>query len=206
VVARSAARKSPATAVEEVLTARLGPYLSEVGFHWLSRNKSYLRGSDAVAEVRLGISARPPSLGGSGVIVQPMIVVRVPAWEAEVANRLAGTRWERGAAVVWEALDWICGRERAWALGEGESEEAHLIAESILQALRSVGVPYLDQLSSPMSILANFETGEIKQLGDAAPTVACGALLAGRDDLARRALSAFGSEWRQELETRLGLK
>jgi hypothetical protein len=140
-----------------------------------------------------------------------MLVVRVPAWEAELARRLSTQRTalrfsEMPTPVLltplFDVTPWITAR---WTLPDNpDTDELKAAATSVQEAVEKVAVPMLERLSRPEAILSALASGDLRPLADARPTLACGALLAGKPELAKLALTTFGSARRAEIESLLG--
>lgn len=199
-------------AVAAVVAELLTPVLREVGYRGLRGQYVFRRATDTViSELILAISFRPPSLSHSGMLVEPRLVVRVPEWEADAARRLSGVsnaRWDGPSIVVSELLDWfVAGPAPHWTLPDNPTgEEVDAMASSLQQAVRSEGIPYLEGLRDPEHILEALSHEGIRILDQARLTLSCGALLAGRPDLALRFTEGVGTWRRQQLSQILGLE
>ena len=196
-----------------VLAEKLAGVLRPAGFEWLKREAAFRRSRDGViAEFRFGISSRPASLGYSGILIEPMLVIAVPEWESSLSARLvaSGSEVEAGEGPLPAAfmhLDhMVAGSRPHWVLPD-EPDQAAVdgVAASLSDAVVGSAVPIFAELDTPTRILDALASGRMTPLQDARPTIAMGALLAERPDIARSALAPIGTSRRRELEKMLGV-
>ena len=191
----------------------LAPEFAPHGFRFRRRDATYHREQNGVAlSFALGISSRPPSIGGVGILIEPHLVAAVNAWMADAERRLASSsgpvlRWEHPSPVVWELLDWLVpGNSPHWTLPDDpEQAEVEDIAKLLRDSVVEVGLPFMERLATTELLLNGVVGGELRVLDDARFTIACGALLAGRLDLARTALEPLGTARRESAASVLGL-
>jgi len=109
--------------------------------------------------------------------------------------------------VVWELLDWLVpGNGPHWTLPDDpEPAEVEHVATLLRDSVVEVGLPFMERLATTDLLLKGVVGGELRVLDDARFTIACGALLAGRPDLARTAIEPLGTARRQAAASALGL-
>lgn len=199
--------------VRDGIAAELAAPCAEAGFRFRRRDATFLREADGrTLSIELGISSRPPSLGGVGVLLEPAMVVSVAAWADDARRRLANSSapplWEHPTAViVWEMLCvYVAGRRPHWTLPDAPTApEITERARSLRSALVEVGLPFLERLASRARLLELAASGEAPVLHDARFTLACGALLEGRPDRARAVIEPLGTARRMSAAAVLGL-
>lgn len=202
------------TRVRDGIAAALLEPFDEQGFSFRRRDASFLRERNGVVlALSLGISSRPRSLGGVGILVEPMMVAGVPAWAEEAERRLAAAsgplpHWEAPSqAVIWETLDGhVPGKAPHWTLPDEPTSfdiahEGHLLREAVF----ATGLPFLEQVASKDRLLDVAASREMRVLHDARFTIACGVMLAGRPDLAQRIIEPYGTARRESAAGVLGL-
>ena len=194
----------------KLVAEALQPELRPRGFRVERRTGTFTRTfGDVVHEIRLAISSRPPALGDVGMLIEPLLVVRVPAWEGDAARRLALVDESAGevpVAVGFESLATLAGVDApAWTLpDQPDASTVRVTADRVRDAVISSGMPYLEAARSTAEILDAASSGE-RLLDDARLTLACGALLAGREELAGRLIEGVGTWRREHLARILGI-
>jgi hypothetical protein len=200
--------------VRDGVAAALRAPLDEAGFRFRRRDAAFHRERDGVMlELSFGISSRPPSMGGVGILVEPMMCAGVPTWAEDAERRLAAAAgqlldWERPSQlIVGEALDWhVRGRAPHWTLpDEPTSSDIEHQARALRESILATGIPFLERLATKEQLLEVAASGERLVDHDARFTIACGAMLAGRPDLARRIIEPFGTARRESVASVLGL-
>jgi len=200
--------------VREGIARLLTPDLVLNGFRWLRRDTAYRRDKDGVvSEFRLGISSRPPALGRVGILVEPRLVVSVPAWKAAAEQRLADGA--KGSApfqvlsdvAVWELLDVLVPGDRPhWTLPDVPvDDDIEALGGVLSGTLTTVVLPFFDRVRTPDRVLRAVEHGDVRLLDGSRFTLACGAMLHDRPDLAAAILAPIGTARRQPLVEVLGL-
>jgi hypothetical protein len=200
--------------VRDGIARRLTPVLEPHGLRMVRRDAAYRREQNGVgSQLALRISSRPASLGGSGILVEPGLTIWVPAWMAEAERRLEGEAdgWTRATAApsfaVWELLDWLVpGKRPHWTLPDVPTDrQIDALAEVLGGSITDVAIPYFARLGTPEDVLEAAQSGEVRLAAEARFTVACGALLNGRPDLASALIAPIGTHTRQRLARVLGL-
>ena len=200
--------------VRDGVAAALSAPLGEAGFRFRRRDSAFHRERDGVTlALSSGISSRPPSMGGVGILVEPMMYAGVPTWAEDAERRLAAAAgpllgWERPSQfIVMQALDWdVRGRAPHWTLPDWPTpsdieHQARALRESVLDT----AIPFLERLATKEQLLEVGASGERLVDHDARFTIACGAMLAGQPDLARRIIEPFGTARRESVASVLGL-
>jgi hypothetical protein len=207
-------RRQLLTKVRDGLAAALLEPLDEVGFQFRRRDAVFRRERDGVVlSIFLGISSRPASMGGVGILVEPMMVVAVPGWEAEAVRRLAAAsgplvHWEQPSeAVISEALDWhIPGKRPHWTLpNEPTPSDIARLGGLLRESAIAVGLPFLERVSTRDRLLDISANGEVRVIHEARLAIACGAMLRGRPDLADIMIEPYGTARRESVARVLGL-
>lgn len=175
---------------------------SPVGFH---RERGGVDSSFVLA-----ISSRPQSLGRVGILVAPFLKVQIPSWSANAQDRLGneGPPTEQvGGPLLLEDLDLLIpGPTPHWTLSDRPDErEVDALGDRLRAVVAEVGLPYVDQFQTPADILRYLDLGTARVLDASRFTLACGALLEGRPDLARRIVGVMGTARREHVESLLDL-
>lgn len=200
--------------VRDGVAAALRAPLDEAGFEFRRRDVAFHRERDGVLlALSLGISSRPPSMGRVGILVEPMMCAGVPTWAQDAERRLAVAAgplldWERPSSfVVREALDWhVQGRAPHWTLPDDPTAaDIERQARSLLESVLTTGLPFLERLATKAHLLEVAASGGRLVDHDARFTIACGAMIAGRPDLARRIIEPFGTARRESVASALGV-
>lgn len=206
-------RRQLLTKVRDGLAAALLEPLDEVGFRFRRRDAAFRRERDGVVlALFLGISSRPASLGGVGILVEPSMVVAVPAWEEEAERLLAVAsgpllQWEHPSEpVIWEALDWhVPGKRPHWTLpDEPTPSDIAQLGRLLRESLIATGLPFLERVSTRERLLDIAASGEMLVMHEARLAIACGAMLVGRPDLAQTIIAPFGTARRESVARVLG--
>jgi len=163
------------------------------------------------ARFSLGMSSRPPSLGRLGVLIEPGLSVWISRWSAEAAQRAEGAGpWvgpRHETPVAWSLLDWLVdGKRPHWILPDEPTEaETRRLAGALVTEVRQTAMPYFEQRRSPPSVLELLTSGQLDLLDGSRFTVAAGALLEGRPDLAANVIARLGTARREAMSRALGL-
>jgi hypothetical protein len=189
------------------------PPLASEGFRFRRRDAAFHRERHDVSHLfALGISSRPAQLGRVGISVQPFVNVDVERWRSDAEQRLASAtgplvHWEHPSAAVVAVLDWIAPGQRShWALpDEPTTSDVERVGEDLRRAVIGVGLPFMKRLKTPDLVLDSVAAGDVRVLQGARFTLACGALLAGRPELARTVIEPFGTARRESVAGILGL-
>ena len=207
----NASRRSLLGEVTAGLERHLTPPLGDAGFSLKRRDHTYVRDQAGVVQsLALAITSRPPSLGRRGILIEPVLRVKVSAWTDEAERRLrqasALATPEHPGGVVWELLDWLTpGKVPHWSLSDIPTDpEIDRIATDLARVVEAVAVPRFEISRSPDLILSAIESGQIRPLDSDRFTVACGAILEGRRDLAADIIEPIGRTRREGLARVLG--
>lgn len=199
--------------VRDGIDRRLTPNLASEGFKFVRRDALYRRDRDGVEiELRLGIASRPPSMGRTGILIEPIVTASVPVWMAEAKRRLdvATARlasWEAPTPAFFELLDWLVpGKAPHWTLpDEPTRSEMEGVVELLCDPATRVFASLAAHLATPQSLLDAVATGIVQVPSATRFTVACGAILQRRPDLATSLIEPFGTARRASVAELLGL-
>lgn len=206
-------RRRILTDVRDGLANILAEPLAASGFRFRRGDSRFRRESDGVSlALSLGVSSRPASLGGVGILIEPMMGAAVPAWSQDAERRLAESsgplvHWESPSSpVVWEALDGhVPGRRPHWTLpDEPSSSDISRVAQDLRASVQETALPFLERLATQELLLGSAVSGDLR-FNDERFTIACGALLAGRPDLVLALIEPLGTARRDSVAAILGL-
>src|SRR6476469_7674714 len=155
--------------VRDQIDLLLAPEFAPHGFRFRRRDATYHRDQDGVAaSFALGISSRPPSIGGVGILIEPHVVAAVDAWMADAERRLASSSGpvrsrEHPSPVVWELLDWLVpGSSPHWILPDDpEQAEVEHVATLLRDAVVEGGLTFMERLATTELLLNGVAGSEL---------------------------------------------
>ena len=198
--------------IAAALERHLTPVLADGEFRLTRRDHTYSRDRGGVVQtLAVGIASRPPSLGRTGILIEPVLAVKVPAWRVEAERRLRDAPTlaspEHPGGVVFGLLDWLtAGKAPHWTLPDVPTRaDIEPVAIDLGGVVKAVAVPRFEMFQSPDAILSAIETGQFRPLDADRFTIACGAILEGRRDLAADLIASMGRSRREGLAAALGV-